>query len=85
MTQVKSKKKLSKKEIEKLKNTPQINVSGDFFKLSTDEQAAVTNFFNLHNAAVWIHAKLSKEAQDFIQKCINFSAEQSAFEEKKDV
>lgn len=85
MTQVKSKKKLPQKEVEKLKNTPQLNMRGDFFKLSADEQAAVTNFFSLHNAAVWIHSKLSKQAQDFVQKCIALSTEHDSVEEDRPV
>lgn len=46
-----------------------------FSKISADEQQAVINYFNLHNAAIWIFTHLSDDAVSYINRCISLSAE----------
>lgn len=53
-----------------------------FRALDAKSQAAVTHFFNLHNAAIFIYATLSKEAAEYAEYCMNLSMEASSTEAK---
>lgn len=44
-----------------------------FKKLPISEQEAVQNFFNLHNAAIWIYNFLTDDAKTYVDEAINFS------------
>lgn len=46
-----------------------------FLALDTFEQEAVTTFFNLHNASIWIYNNLSKEGVLYCNEAIAFSME----------
>lgn len=51
-----------------------------FKKLPVSEQEAVQNFFNLHNAAIWIYNFLTDEAKSYVDAAISVS---QAFEDKE--
>lgn len=56
------------------KNKTAIQLQSEFLKLSAKEQAGVTNFFNLHNAAHYVYEGLSEDAQSYITYCIKLNA-----------
>lgn len=44
-----------------------------FKNLPVSEQEAIQNFFNLHNAAIWIYNFLTEEAKAYVDKAISVS------------
>ena len=53
----------------------QIDMRKAFLALENNEQQAITNYFNLHNAACWIYSNLSKPAQEWVTLSINATVE----------
>lgn len=66
MTQVKSNERKLKK---------QLDLQSKFKSLDPIDQEAVINFFNLHNAAIWIYSSLSSAAKEYTDFSINLSQE----------
>lgn len=77
MTPLKSSKEEVKKSKTKTKQPDKVPDLRSMFKnISADEQQAIINFFNLHNAAIWIYNKLSAPAMEYVELSIKFSQEQ---------
>lgn len=53
----------------------QKTLAEQFRGFEPNDQQAITNFFNLHNAAGWIYTNLSQLCKDYIDQCIEFSKE----------
>lgn len=92
MTQVKSnltpeeKKALQqKKKFEKQRAAlvaRQKSFNEKFRALPVKEQEAITNFFNLHNAAIWIYNNLTDEAKQYVDFCISMVNEGNQIEKE---
>lgn len=65
-------------------NKKAINLRDEYLKLPSDEQAMITNFFNLHNAAHFMYDKLSKEGQSYVNYCIRMAQEANRIEKKNE-
>lgn len=52
-----------------------IDLRAMYNALNPAEQQAVINFFNLHNAAIWIFSGLSPQAVEYVNLCISLSQE----------
>lgn len=57
------------------KSKKQLDLRSQFNLLEPKEQEAVINFFNLHNAAIWIFTSLSQPAVDYVNLSIKLSQE----------
>ena len=62
-----------------------VDLRSEFLALDPKDQQAVTNFFNLHNAAHFIYDLLSDQAKSYVSYCIQLSSEANKIEKKKDV
>lgn len=57
---------------------------GQIFRgLPANEQVAVINYFNLHNAAIWIYGNLSKEGVEYVNLAVQASVESQKLAEDK--
>lgn len=53
-----------------------VNLRERFRQLSSEDQQALSHFFNLHNAAAFIFHSLSPEAVEYAELCMKLSQEQ---------
>lgn len=78
MTQVKNEPKMAKKG-----QKPAPSLRDLFLKLSEKDKNAVTHFFNLHNAAIFVFTTLSKEGVAYAEYCMKLSQEKKQVEKEQ--
>lgn len=55
-----------------------------FMNLPKVEQDKLTNYFNLHNAAIWVYLQMSEDAKKYCELCIKMTNEANKLEKKEE-